>query len=566
MHPIRLLRGFPMFQTATAQMRTSFFRISVSEFCYYMFFLLMLGAKGLGLVEESFPYMLLLAAGMIFWLGKLILTEYSLTEKIWVTLLLFLTTIVYLRTGERGIVFCIAMLVGMKDISLRRIFHISSRFLMICFLLKMFLTQAGLLPDLYYVHAKGSLGYVVRWSFGYSHPNVLHITYLILAALWMYDLSDDRRKLQLASILFILGNLYVLFFSLSYTGFLVVTLYLACNYYLAVRSAAPLRHPLLRKCINFCAELIFPACVLFSVAGPVLLKGKAYELADKLVHHRFVLSNYFLTTEPVCLLGHRLLTTPDLNNSMDCSYVYLFVHLGVLFFVLFCVFYFAAIHSALRKKHGAEAAILISFAIAGVTEPFMFNTSFKNITCLILGNFLFQLKMPSCLPYTFRKHAHVNHLTALGQRNLSFPRPSMKSFGLHAAPARVLRRICLGSCIPAFLLTLFFVFRTAPFSTVLIPARFCPDGSEQSPVVYTEQMISALSSDTLVLSWSAPEEMCVYTGITPHLEYIRRAVCTFTWGWLVSCLLLFLFIQARSRSTKTEDQTTHRNDPDRSSP
>ncbi len=547
-----------MLQTIRSKTKASFSRFSVSEFCYYMFFLLMLGAKGLGLAEESLPYMLLLAVGMLFWLGKLILTEYTLAEKIWVTLLLLLTAIVYLRTGERGIVFCVAMLIGMKGISLRRIFHISSRFLMICFLLKMFLTQTGLLPDLYYVHAKGSLGYVVRWSFGYSHPNVLHITYLVLAALWMYDLSDNRRKLPLASILFMLGNLYVLFFSLSYTGFLVVTFHLACSCYLSLRPSVPLRHPLLRKCINFCAELIFPVCVLFSVAGPVLLKGKAYELADKLVHHRFVLSNYFLTTEPVRLLGHRLLTTPDLNNSMDCSYVYLFVHLGVLFFVLFCIFYFAAIHSALRNNHGAEAAILISFAIAGVTEPFMFNTSFKNITCLILGSFLFRLKMPSCLPSAFRKHTHVNRLAAFGQRNLSFPRPAMKSFDLHDVPAQVLRRICLGSCIPAFLLTMLFVIRTASFSAVLIPARFCPDGSEQPPVVYTEQMISDLSSDTLVLSWSAPEEMCVYTGITPHLEYIRRAVCAFTWGWIVSCLLLLLFTQTRSRFMKPEDPSPHR--------
>lgn len=77
-------------------------------------------------------------------------------------------------------------------------------------------------------------------------------------------------------------------------------------------------------------------------------------------------------------------------------------------------------------------------------------------------------------------------------------------------------------------------------------------------MVYTEQMISALSSDTQVLSWSAPEEMCMYTGIAPHLEYIRRAICVFTWGWIVSFLLLFLFMQARLRFMKPEDQSPYR--------
>lgn len=537
-----------MLHTITDNLSVHHFTLSVSEFCFYMFFSLMLGAKGLGLAEGSMLYTLFLIGGMAFWLCKMLLTEYSPEEKIWVPLLLFLTAAVYLRTGERGIVFCIATLVGMKGISLQRIFRLGSRLLLACFALMMFLTQSGILPDLYYVHAKGSLGYVVRWSFGYTHPNVLHITYLILTALWIYGLSDNRRKLQHATILFMAGNLYVLFFSLSYTGFLVVTFYLVCNYYLALRPKVSFRHPLLRKCMNFCSELIFPICVLFSVAGPVLLKGKAYELADKLVHHRFVLSYNFLTTEPVCLLGHRLLTTPDLNNSIDCSYVYLFVHLGVLFFALFCVTYFAAIHFSLRRNHGAEAAILISLAVAGVTEPFLFNTSFKNITCLFLGYFLFHLKLPGKLPSALYKCTCRNFLVAFGQKRLSPPYLVIKGNQLPHIPMRSILRICLGSCIPAGLLVLFFIIRTTPFSAVLIPTRFCPDGSEQSSAVYDAQMISDLPSDILVLSWSGPEEISVYTGLTPDLEYIRRAVCIFTWGWFAAGLLLFLFTQTRPRS------------------
>lgn len=535
-----------MFQMLHSRIKTETFTVSLSEFCYYIFFLLMLGAKGLGLAEGSVPYRILLAAGMCFWLCKLLLTEYSASEKLWVPLLLCLTAIIYLRTGERGIVFCVTMLVGMKGISLRRIFHISSRVLMVCFLLKMILTQAGLLPDLYYVHAKGSLGYVVRWSFGYSHPNVLHITYLVLAALWMYDLTNNRQRLRLATVLFMLGNLYVLFFSLSYTGFLVVTFYLASNYYLTLRPTTAMHHLFLRKCIDFCVELIFPACVLFSVAGPVLLKGSAYELADKIVHHRFVLSNAFLTTEPVCLLGHRLITTPDMNNSLDCSYVYLFVHLGVLFFALFCVTYYAAIHYSLRKGYCAEAAILISFAIAGVTEPFMFNTSFKNITCLILGSFLFQQGIPFRFAKRIHLPAHKNVLAAFGKRTISFSHLVIRSDNLYSVSSQILRRIILGSCIPALILALIFVIQTSPFSAVLIPSRYCPDGSLQAPMVYNEQMISELSSDVLVLSWTEPEEMSMYTGLTPQLEYIRKVVCVFTVGWAVSCMLLFVYIQTSS--------------------
>ncbi|MDO4284083.1 MAG: hypothetical protein Q4C60_01995 [Eubacteriales bacterium] len=528
--------------------------LSTAELFYLLYFCLMLAAKGLGQSEGQPLYDLCLAAAALCFLAKLMLTRYTMFELLGTILLLGMTMFVYLRTGERGIVFYMAMALGLKGVSLKRVFRTGAWLLSVCFLLMMALTQSGLIGDLFYVHHKDALGFTVRWSFGYTHPNVLHITYLVLMALWLYVLPLTRKQLRAVSVFFMLGNLYVLLYSLSYTGFIVGTFYLFCNYYFtASRPDSGLR-----RLANALAGCLFPFCVLFSVAGPVILTGKLYELADKLVHHRFVLSNYFLTTEPVALFGHRLLTTPDATRSIDCSYTYLFVHLGVVFFAMFCLVYMAMILRCIRQNNGRTLAILLGFALAGVTEPFLFNTSFKNITFLLIGAYLFFLadRLSHRLPAFWRREIALGVFGKIGSKEIifsrretapirkhedqtdTFPNRNDKSVSVSdqkedSAAARSLSRLLLFSCGAAFLAAMLYLLAAPRPSAVLIPSVYCTDGYESDPQLYTQEEIDALDSSVIVLSWNgSSEEMALFTGSTPHLEFVRRTVSCGVWTWL----------------------------------
>ena len=531
--------------THTPIFRRNSVNLRLPELAYYLFFVLMLGAKGLGLGEGSPLYSVVLLISMFFWCVKIILTGYTIYELLCSTSLLLITMFVYLRTGERGIVFYVAMLLGMKEISLDKIFHIGARLLSFCFILMAFLHQTGLLDDLYYVHLKGSLGYVVRSSFGYAHPNVLHITYLVLTTLVLYDTGLDLHKLLRRSILLMVGNVYLAIYSLSYTGFLIVSFYIITNYILIFKNEHPSQHTKCYCLCSFLMECIFPFSVIFSVLGPVVLKGRLYSLADKLVHHRFVLSNYFLTTEPVCLFGHRLLTTPDMNHSIDCSYTYLFVHLGVILFVLFCIFYFIVIHKCIQAKKFRCVAILISFSIAGVTEPFLFNTSFKNITFLILGYYWYQfLAVPKTKIAQKATPLPLNWNPSLGKKQLQLLYFSIPSSKLTFLRQRVAKRksLFVVSLFAALLAPIFYVATTEPYTAVLIPIVFCQDGCDTPARTYTESEISELSSDTLVISFDEKsEEIYQYTGFTPRLEYFRRTLAYYVWAFFFIYCFMRLF-------------------------
>ena len=552
-------------------------RITLSESVYLLFFCVMLFAKAIGLYDGQPLYNIILVISAILFAAKLILTDYTWLELLTVCALLLCSIITYLLSGERGILMFVAVITGIKGCSVRRLFKWSAALLGICFVVMAALTQSGLVNDYFLVHNKGSLGYIVRWSFGYTHPNVMHITFIIIIAFILYSLKLNLKRLRIASMILMFANIYVFIYSVSYTGFILATLYLVLNYLLEYRksrlimtapysnsekdlqnSIIPVNesHEILWKVFDFLLQLVFPFCVFFSVAGPVLFKGKLFDLCDKLVHHRFVLSNYFLTNEKLSVLGHVLKTTPDANRSLDCSYVYLLVHCGVLPFLLICVAYIMLIRHCIVKRKYGELSIIITLVIAGVTEPFMFNASFKNISALFIGEYLFELTEKavekSSIPIFLKKNFS---LCKAGQHTLFFEKSAVlyrRITGNINSAVRTFSynnvRILIYSAVAAVAITIIFGLITVRPVSVLIPTADCPDGYESTPAYYTEDEInSADMNDVRILSYSPDKEMVTFDGNTADIEYIRSLISCAVWSFAVSFIIIIFVVRISER-------------------
>ena len=78
--------------------------------------------------------------------------------------------------------------------------------------------------------------------------------------------------------------------------------------------------------------------------------------------------------------------------SIDSSYIWAFIHYGIVPFALLMLAYFILIADCTRKQRTRELLLVICFLCAGYTEPLLFNTSFKNVTLLFLGELLFRQK------------------------------------------------------------------------------------------------------------------------------------------------------------------------------
>ena len=138
--------------------------LNVAEIAYYFYFAVMAFAKGIGLYDGMWPYTAALILGAVFIIAKLALTEHTLAEWIFILGMLGLGMLVYHNSGEKGILIYIAMIVAMKKVPVRRLFSIGLVIWGSTFVIQTILTLTGVKPDIFVIHAKLGLGYIIRLS------------------------------------------------------------------------------------------------------------------------------------------------------------------------------------------------------------------------------------------------------------------------------------------------------------------------------------------------------------------------------------------------------------------
>lgn len=356
-----------------------------NEIFYYLFLLIMTIAKGSGLYEGMRYYKIcLLLAGICIFI-KIISEKYNIWEFAVTCGAVLVSFMVYRRTGDQAALIYTAMIVGMKNIPIKRVFLLEGCAWTALFLYRSLLGMSGIYRGMALVHDKLGLGPMLRWSFGYPHPNVLQITYAVLAAFILYNLNYKGKKLYRLLIMLFAGNCIVFIYSVSYTGFILTTGLLLVFLYFSVRDKRSRLENVLIQCV-------LPVCVLFAVGLPLAMeKGKIFQGMDlfmnQLFNTRFLASRVYLYTG-TGLFGRDV---SHIGFALDCSYIYLLIKGGILFFIFFLAGYFFLIRHYLRLDRRRELAIVVTFLFAGISEPFLFNTSFKNITFFFLGEFLFGL-------------------------------------------------------------------------------------------------------------------------------------------------------------------------------
>lgn len=353
--------------------------VSLQELLFCLFFAVLLFAKGIGLYDGQGIFKIFLLAAFFYWFVKMMMTPLTFLESSVILLLILAGLAVWRFSGEKAALVSILVVTGMKGVSVKRVFGTGMVIWSACFVGTVFLALTGITEPLMLVHNKAGLGFVIRNSLGYTHPNVLHISYVILISFWFYFYARSRKGTLLALALAFAGNVYVFMYSLSYTGFIVTMAYLILLAYFSMRHA--------RAGIeNVIIQCLMPLCVSAALLAPHLLKGKAFELADKLVNTRFTLTRRALIWDNLSLLGKRI----DMGEgSIDCSYVYCILYYGIILFAFFMIGYFFTIRNLLNANRTRELALVLGLVTAGFTEPFQFNFSFKNLILPFLGEYLF---------------------------------------------------------------------------------------------------------------------------------------------------------------------------------
>ena len=359
-------------------------RTELAEIAYFLYFTVMFGARAIGLFEGMFIYNISLVIGMLLFAIKVAMTKHTFLEYCFMVAFLLISLLVYYNTGEKGLLLYFTMMLGMKGVSVKKVFTLGTAILGIAFPVLVLLTITGIHEDITYIHDRAGFGHVIRHSLGYPYPNTLFTTYIVLMVLIMYVVGRQSKKnLLLTTLFMLLGTVYIYIYSCSNTGLIVGIFYLAANLYLQLRGN-------LTKLEQVAVWLVYPMCLLVSIVGPLVTSGRLFELFDKALHNRWAYSLYYLTNEPVTLFGVRFKEAPNTNYMIDSSFLYSFLQIGIIPFLILTVLYLAMIYDYVKNKKQIELAIIVSFCVLGLSDPFFFNLSYKNLMFLFVGEFIYR--------------------------------------------------------------------------------------------------------------------------------------------------------------------------------
>ena len=515
----------------------------INELIYCIFFLLVFGAKAVGLNEGHPFFNACIAAGILLFILKLFSTRTTLFEYIINAAILLSGGLTYIYSGEKGLLLYFTLMLGMKAVNEKRVMKMARIFLGTAFFILFLLSVSGIIEELNHMYKKSGYGFLLRHSLGYPYPNTTHTTLLILIILFFYLYRTETvKKLIIASLFAMLINVYLYIYTVSMTGLLSVTIYLFVNFYLQVRKDRS-------HLENILIGILFPFTVVFSITGPLLAKGEVFDFMNKLLHKRYEYALYYLQTEKIMPFGSRFAPAPTRWYMIDNSFLYLFLQLGVVSFLIVFILYTTWIVYLLKKDKRPELAIIITFCFIGMSDPFLFNLSVKNITFVFMGVWLYAElgKIAEKLPPFFQRNILI---LPFGEMELPLPfqnkKPlisSVKERLLTDAASHVARNLT------AFLIAAGFAFAIYQVS-VPIPSRLYVDAQIVDPyfghssVEMTQDDVEeAIAAGNLVEGYDPAEPtMYVFKKKASRTEYYRGMLTS----GVLSGLLVIIVLTAIS--------------------
>ncbi|MBO4899423.1 MAG: hypothetical protein J5509_03970 [Lachnospiraceae bacterium] len=385
-------------------------RQKIGEILYLIYFVLMIGARAIGLYEGQTALKVIYVVAIILFVAHMIVTKHTIHEYGIASGLLFIAGIVYIHTGEKGLLICFMTLLGMKGVEKKKVILCGMVTAGLCIAFRIFTGAFGLLPELFYPQDRGAMGVMFRHSLGYAHPNTLHMNVLLLTLLVGFYVTNynnsvtassrnDYAKVPgtgrtretltiiLTSLLLVGLNLYVFMYSGSRTGVLVSLVYLCVNLWFYFRRTPGI----FEKIVCFAA---YPLAAFIAIAFPFILPGSLFDKLDLSVFNtRLSIARYFWSNNSLSLFGIRLNNPDPLFKAygLDMAHLYLLLQLGIVAFLIISVITILYVRHALKRGYMSELAVLMAVLFAGIWEPFLYNAGFKNITYVFMGAALYEI-------------------------------------------------------------------------------------------------------------------------------------------------------------------------------
>ena len=541
-------------------METSIIR--VRELFFYLFFAVMFGMRMWGIYEGKALYGPLLLLGFALWGISIFMTEHTVLEYLVMGAFMVLASLVYINSGEKGLLLYFALMLGMKAINEKSLFRVGIVVGLAGMAVMTFLATFGIIEDTAYIQYRAPFGEIFRRSLGFPHPNTLSSSFTIIAIMIMYviDKSDWKKALKTAVILGLIA-VYLFIFSGSRTGVMITFLCLTAMILVTFKKQIGLFDKIV---IGAIYVGIWAISVVASLVLPDALLKKLDSM-DQAFFSRWVINKNFFINNRLSLFGIRINNPDEITNGLDMSQFYLFLQLGLVAFVVVSILWIVLLWDECKENRIGELVVTLCLLLMGITDPFLYNIGFKNMAFVFMGMVLYKLldKAVAGMPEVFGRKIQI---LKIGDKELEVPgwagfmtgrSPAMStlssgSMASSGAQSANRQRLVFGSlvCLSAIVAIIIYVTSASP-KLVLSDN----DSVEHIPIegmigqTYTEEEIKDIRDEgNYVLNYTDENELMYtyyadeadavkgghYAPAAAGMEKLRVSLSIFFWGVMVS--------------------------------
>ena len=521
-------------------------KITMGELLYYGMILCFMGSKAVGLTEGQWPLTVALIVGFSLFLIKLLITEFNIIEWISNIALIALGLAIYHINGHLELIAAVALMIGIKNVPLERTIKVALSVWGILFCITVVRALLGIYPG--YIGTQTKFGFsagIIRYSLGFTHPNVLHITYLIIVLMILYLFKGERKKLYAVSSLLFIGNMYIFLYSVSYTGVLVVTVCLALNLIFDGNHKY-------NKFLFIMSVLLIIIAFALPIIGYFILSDQALTFVNRFVNQRIEMAGRVFEKYGITLLGQNADIHKD-GLNLDSSFAYILYYHGAIAYFGYLVAYVATLLNMIKNKNHKGISLLIGIGLAGITEQFAGNLSFKNISLLFLGDYIYNVLFSKVSTEKYKFSIIKKSFKAY---NIDWLKKARKGLENYFKDTNWLKCLLPATITALIGLLIFNILWTEPLGVY----KVVDDPTIEVPFAY--ENIEELDLDNHIIIGDF-EPGCLITSlgwVDTCFETIRGRLSAIVWGFILGFVLAAYISNVRKlRKVYIEDPITKGN-------
>lgn len=356
------------------------FRRKISQYqetMYMVFILLMVALTSAGFNSEDKLYKIVFIFAALFLFLKLIVTDYSIKEIMWMAAIVLLLGINFLRNGERTLLLTVLGILGAKNVNTNKVFLYALWIKVVLTIGTISLAAAGIIENEMVTLPKGDV-HIDLYCFGYLQPNIAYANLFSIVVLAILAYRDKLKwYIYVGFSLLMIGAYKIL---VCRTGLLVwgVLCVMFLIYHILKRS----KNGQIMK--GYLASLCLAPVMLAVLSFVLPLWGANNEAIGRLLTYfltgRMRIIHEYLKDVGILVLGH--IPRQDFDNS----YFHIWYNYGSILFLIFMFVFILSMWYCIRKEKNYEVMILGVMSLYAFMEKFPLSIAWNLSLLLLVGN------------------------------------------------------------------------------------------------------------------------------------------------------------------------------------